>query len=706
MNQINKNLISVVLITLLVFASFGFETGSKTVVAADSAVSPSNTWKEIDRIFYDDFEDEILTERIISKTDNANYDVVEADGTMSFINSAGTPSGGAYSTVIDLKGADGIALKDGIYVISFKFFKTAGKRAMFNIPIEVGGNSLGMLYWLETSTAADSNCFRFPSNSHTLSYVSDEAGWHDFFFVYEHSSVSGTIPSWHVYFDDRLIYSGSTLSDRKGGLSVFEIIHDRGGTANTTYSIDDLLVYKAQLNERAVMADVLSIDDMLNEEKTQSGGSVIVGENMNLPLYVDDGSVVSWVSSDKNLIDNSGIVKRIKNGYPLSKEISLRAIFEYYDGKDLDETYEKEYYFRVKREEKTLPDNIDGDYIFYDDFSGGINSGTWRDIHYYDAASLGGKTVGSAIVKDGCLELTNTSVQTYGRNYQYSYFQQFSEDGSPLANGSGEYVFEYDIKKDNKSDVQSWLLSTYDRGDFSRIVFDTDRKTYNSTPIGNTPSETVTLDDGSQMAGVPFKTPALFDTVRSDWMHVKYHINMNNRTFSMWIDNAPILIDANSRLRYNGLHSFGFFVNTSGSSISIDNIKFYKLRSPQDVYSPYTMITISKDGKIKTAVDSNGDYRVNVTYAFPQDSFVAPTLVFALCDSQTGEIITSKDVFPHKLSSEKRWQKSASDATVLKSQEELYGYHYTDIVSVEDNYNNCEIKIFQKTEDGQLIEFE
>ncbi len=638
MKGISQKFVSVVIATVLAATTFVVQIGeySLKAYAADGGVAPSQIYDVKEEIYFDDFDDGILTTRFEDLTNQTYYSVTESGGAMNFIHSAASGAGESKIDLTKMVSGTATALTEGTYVISFDMKRQANRSLVYSL--RGSGNVLVFGKWLK-----DNGELVFPDGS-TVKGYNTSTDFINFFIVFKYySAQNGGVPQLEFYVDNELLYRGDRYGSRNCGLDTLQIQQTASGTYDSTISIDNLKVYEAEINAAAIDAAELTAESIVGEGYTTDDDCIVLTQNLNLPKTIGtNNSSVSWSSTDDTLVSSDGTVNRPANGYLLSDKVTLTAQITT-GGKSVTKTFD----FKVKRQEKSLPANIDGDYILYDDFSGNVISANYRDINTIDNLST---PVGYIKAENGAL----TVEKTVSGNPQYSFIYELQDNQAVITANSGEYVLEYDISKDNRADVQSWIFSDYGRNTYNRAVFGLNGLVSNT--VGSSPYP---------------ETPV--NTVRDDMFHVKYHINTNTNKWSLWIDDAAVFTEASPNR--TSLYGFSLFINSVGKAV-VDNIKFYKIQSGTLVPTAKSQsFKITKDGIACTALDSAGNYRLSASYNYMDDGFTAPSVVLALYNKENNSLESVKAI-------------SAADLLAGNS------FYFTDTITVPSQYDDYIVKGF------------
>lgn len=615
MKKIFGKLVAVVLVALLAvpFASTAkliLPVEDITACAAD--VTPDQMYLVEKSIYSDNFDDGVISTERITYTEGS---VTETDGSLKLNN--------GYTNDVDINIQDnGSMLTDGIYAVSFKIKKDQyDKQVTFSF---MNSNNFVLpCFW-----SGDSNIYITKNSSgYERGYCLDGKNlFHDVYMVFEHdSSVNNGTANVKVYFDNELIYDAA--ADKSGGIMKVRF----GKVSNVNYCIDDFHVYKAVLNSALLDANAIEADSLINEAKAEDDGCIILTQDLTLPAAGSNGSTITWKSSDSTLVSDDGTVYRPANGYLLSDKVTMTATFS--KGSN---SLTKSFDYKVKRQDKELPINIDGDYILYDDFSTNTVSFNYTES---DTAK------GVITAENGMLTVSNAD----NVSGQYRVDIILNDDGAVCAAGSGEYVFEYDLKTDKRSNIQSWFLANSSLSSYICNTF----------ALG-------AVSAGSSVVNI--------DTVRDDIFHVKYHLNLNDNKWTLWIDDAPVFVNASPAGRSTA-YCFSLFVVEDGTA-QLDNIKFYKLASSLNNETEYENVKVTKDGETKLSVDAPGTYRFSASYAYKGEGFNPPAIVYALYNKDTNSLEAVKAI-------------PASELT------EGVIYYYTDIIDVPEKYENYILKAFR-----------
>jgi len=618
-----KKLMALVTVTFMAF--------SVCNVYGEGASFLAEIYPVDESIYSDDFSGTIVSDRVSSELVDANYSFSQSDGTLQFTRH-GSASASKYS-FIDLKN-DGQSLANGVYVVSFKIKKTDNKRVFLSFEA-ANRRKIAYAYWLPGG-----NMRITENNDNSLRGNFADASWHDFFFVFDNEA--GRDSEIKVYVDNNLIYT-ETLSGSHPLTSMAVIFENSWQTDNATVYFDDFHVYKAgEPNYLALDADLVTLESLLTADVNPLGNNVLT-TNLNLPAMGENHSVITWSSSNPALISDGGTINRPMRGYTLSEMVTMTAIFELGGN-----TFEKEYEFYVQLYGDEPAMHMEGGYLLYDDFSGENIAGEWYDK----------STAGTAVVEDGALKLTNT-----GGDGQYFFYYYLKEDKTNYPYLSGYYVLEYDMKKDNNpATVQSQIYTNRPEYTYCANTFHADGITRSSAST----------------------TPAKADvTNRSDTYHVKYHIDLQNWEYSLWVDDAPVVINAYRPGNYGNICTFALAVNSPGS-ITVDNLKLYKVTADFVPEAEMESFKITCNGAIKDTIDSAGDYRVSASYTTMGDeSFDVPTLIYAMYSSDGKRLQSVKVVDGAMLT-----------ADAEKETEAVYGYYYTDVLTVPGDFENYMLKVF------------
>jgi len=330
-----------------------------------------------------------------------------------------------------------------------------------------------------------------------------------------------------------------------------------------SYYLDNYSIYKISQDDFNNAYSFFSLDESLILGANASADAIT--SNLNLT----EG--ITWTSSNENIISNDGVVSR-DMVWP-STTVTLTA--------KSGDKLSKDFTFKVLRKDIAPSEGMVGDYYVYDDFetstleSGGVvvNSGT-------------------AEIKNGKLYHTHTG--TSGEQSMYYYFVPEKAAQKTIAGGN-ILVAEFDIKKELTEDLtRSAYYLRIQSYDGWRHYAQTNVKGSSSEPVGATGK-------------------AYYDSTVA---HFKYIFDTTKNTYSLYINGMLEYYEAAKNTNsnpYNHIQSLMLVNQTPGSTVSIDNVKVYKI-SEKTYETGYNNYGISMLGTLTDTVDAAGKYESYISY--------------------------------------------------------------------------------------------
>ena len=496
--------------------------------------------------------------------------------------------------------------------------------------------------------------FTVANNGLSLQTDANTDNWHELVWVMDSSYVAD------LFIDGKLMRSGITM--RESGSTMiekffisFESYRNRGQVVK----LKNFKMYTA--TESVIGKDLLSLDvSDLTNEIVDSDGNYVIENNLTLPTSGENGSSITWASSDEKLIETNGTVHRV-SGYSVSDAVTLTATLV-----NGEETAQKEFTFYVKRIDAESAPDMEGDYINYDDFS---NS----NLLYSDVGTNGTRTF-----ENDKLIIKNTSSK------EWTQYFAFTKDKKSLPQGT--YVLEYDLTKSHKS-----MRSRYDIiGQFYGTNLASTRMFVRHEILNaNRDNGILTQEIGTNTSAKQISSlPVLYTT---DTVKVKYILNDVNNTYSLYIDGALLAKDAPYIKISSGyeqiLSGYRFTIFGNGHSMTIDNLKLYKLADSAVETPEMSAKTIELDGENVAKLKNSGTYiaKLNVT-DFTSSLSDKTDFVVAIYNKNTNELESVKFIDAKIL-----------QATVGVNTEaptmENYGYYAKTTVEVPEDYENYCIKL-------------
>ncbi|MBQ4527188.1 MAG: hypothetical protein II998_03860 [Clostridia bacterium] len=330
-----------------------------------------------------------------------------------------------------------------------------------------------------------------------------------------------------------------------------------------SYYLDNYSIYKISQDDFNNAYSFFSLDESLILGANASADAIT--SNLNLT----EG--ITWTSSNENIISNDGVISR-DMVWP-STTVTLTA--------KSGDKLSKDFTFKVLRKDIAPSEGMVGDYYVYDDFetstleSGGVvvNSGT-------------------AEIKNGKLYHTHTG--TSGEQSMYYYFVPEKAAQKTIAGGN-ILVAEFDIKKELTEDLtRSAYYLRIQSYDGWRHYAQTNVKGSSSEPVGATGK-------------------AYYDSTVA---HFKYIFDTAKNTYSLYINGMLEYYEAAKNTNsnpYNHIQSLMLVNQTPGSTVSIDNVKVYKI-SEKTYETGYNNYGISMLGTLTDTVDAAGKYESYISY--------------------------------------------------------------------------------------------
>lgn len=502
--------------------------------------------------------------------------------------------------------------------------------------------------------------FTVANNGLTLQTDANTDNWHELVWVINSSYVAD------LFIDGNLMRSGITM--RESGSTMinnffisFESYRNRGQVVK----LKNFKMYTA--TESILGKDVITLDVTdLTSEASDANGNYILENSLTLPQTGENGSAITWKSSDEKLIETNGTIHRV-SGYATSDAVTLTATLT-----NGEETAEKSFTFYVKRKDAPENADMDGDYIIYDDFS---NS----NLLYSDPGSNG-----KYYFENEKLVVENTSGK------EWTEYLTFNKNKSTLP--SGKYVLEFDLAKSQKS-----MRSRYDIiGQFygtnlaSTRVF-VRHEILNENRDKGILTQTINTTDtnAKQISNVPVLYT--MDTVK-----VKYILDDVKNLYTLYIDGALLAKDAPFVKISSGyeqtLAGLRFTLFGNGHKLIIDNLKLYKVADNTTETPEMTAKTIELNGENVTKLENGGTYvaKLNVTdftSALSDDT----DFVVALYNKATNELESVQFIDAKIL------QATAGVNTETPTVEN-YGYYAKTTVEVPEDYENYYIKLMHWNE--------
>ncbi|MBQ4631132.1 MAG: hypothetical protein IJB70_09140 [Clostridia bacterium] len=502
--------------------------------------------------------------------------------------------------------------------------------------------------------------FTVANNGLTLQTDTDTDNWHEMVFVIDSSYVAD------LFIDGNLMRSGITM--RESGstmLSDFFIYFESYRNRGQVVKLKNFKMYTA--TESAIGKDHLTLDVTdLTAEAPDANGDYILENNLTLPQTGENGSAITWKSSDEKLIETNGTIHRV-SGYAMSDAVTLTATLT-----NGEETAEKSFTFYVKRKDAPENANMDGDYIIYDDFS---NS----NLLYSDPGSNG-----KYYFENEKLVVENTSGK------EWTQYLTFNKNKSTLP--SGKYVLEYDLTKSQKA-----MRSRYDIiGQFYGTDLTSTRMFVRHEILSEnrdkgilTQAINTTDTNAKQISNVP----VLYTT---DTVKVKYILDDTNNLYTLYIDGALLAKDAPFVKISSGyeqtLAGLRFTLFGNGHKLTVDNLKLYKLADGVSSASEASVKTIELGGENVTKLENGGAYvaKLNVT-DFTSALSDGTNFVVALYNKATNELESVQFIDAKIL------QATAGVNTEAPTVEN-YGYYAKTTVEVPEDYENYYIKLMHWNE--------
>lgn len=442
------------------------------------------------------------------------------------------------------------------------------------------GQSVWQLYFNESKTplgVGEGNiyCIDFdikkPSTS-TASYIQIGDSGDKMFREYIHSDsaitagefinikyiVDAQTGSKTIYYLVNNTYKKSATSGRNA-----QILTMVNNASSYSYYIRNFSVYKIAPSALESALNFWTMDE-----------AAILGENASADAITSNLNLtegITWISSNENIISNDGVVSRDMVWPSTTVTLTAKA----------GDKLSKDFTFKVLRKDIAPSEGMVGDYYVYDDFE-------------TSTLESGGVVVnaGTAEIKNGKLYHTHTG--SSGEQIMYYYFVPEKAPQKTIAGGN-ILVAEFDIKKELTEDL---TRSAY----YLRIQSYDGWRHYAQTYVKGSSSEPV---------GATGK--AYYDSTVA---HFKYIFDTTKNTYSLYINGMLEYYETAKNTNsnpYNHIQSLMLVNQTPGSTVSIDNVKVYKI-SEKTYIAGYNNYGITKFGVNKSMVDEAGVYAANISY--------------------------------------------------------------------------------------------
>jgi hypothetical protein len=513
---------------------------------------------------------------------------------------------------------------DPIYVIDLKFAREGNGTILWYL----NGNS-SVVWGSGLAVAANSNLMngvqvaRYDGTEfYNLKYVVDTA-------------IGGQVSLWS---GSTLVSSANTSSRAVQHLYMY-VNNERG--QNTTYIFDHIKVYTIA---RAEYESAMSFVNNLTTATVLGGNNSAdaLTENLNLAAA---GSGITWQSDNPALISDTGEVTRPANGYETSLNVTLTATST--------ANLKKNLVFNVKRVEYNDRDDMDGDYILYDNF----DTDEKRNIVYTASGASKGEISG------GKLRLTSDAS---GSNSAASYY--FAKDNGTM---TGKYVIEFDAKRSNASKRFNVLL-----------MANAGWKRYSQ--------------DIYEYSGVFGKSGYVYNT--TDTYRFRYIVDTTVPMYSVYIDDVlehyrvPKMTSDGAA---NSLQMIMFQLiggNATDYTLSVDNLKVYKLKDEWEMPSGFNANVIAKDGTVTETIASSGAIQGKASFTVLNtegelSAAALPKYYMALYEKDTKKLVDVKV-------SEAAVINSTAYNTAVAGSVPAACYYYKDVLNIPADYWNYEVKTF------------
>jgi len=499
--------------------------------------------------------------------------------------------------------------------------------------------------------------FTVANNGLTLQTDANTDNWHELVWVIDSSYVAD------LFIDGNLMRSGITM--REAGSTMFSnffISFESYRNRGQVVKLKNFKMYTA--TESAIGNDLLGLDagDLTNESP-DANGDYVLENNLTLPEVCENGSVVTWTSSNEKLIEANGTIHPV-SGYSVSDAVTLTATLS-----NGDEKAEKAFTFYVKRKNFEASPDMSGDYIIYDDFS---NS----NLTY-------SQTGGWSFV-DEKLVFENTTGK------EWNEYLTFNKNKSTLA--SAAYALEFDLTKSHSAMRSRYdILGQFYGTDLTSTRMFVRHEILNENRNNGILTQTINTTDtkAKQISDVP----VLYTT---DTVHFKYILDDVNNLYTLYIDGALLAKDAPFVKISSGyeqhLAGLRFTLFGNGHKLMIDNLKLYKLADNATETPEISAKTIELNGENVTKLENSGTYiaKLNVTdftSALSDDT----DFVVALYNKATNELESVQFIDAKIL------QATAGVNTETPTVEN-YGYYAKTTVEVPEDYENYYIKLMHWNE--------
>ena len=330
-----------------------------------------------------------------------------------------------------------------------------------------------------------------------------------------------------------------------------------------SYYLDNYSIYKISQDDFNNAYSFFSLDE-----------SSILGANASADAITSNLNLtegITWISSNENIISNDGVVSRDMVWPSTTVTLTAKA----------GDKLSKDFTFKVLRKDIAPSEGMVGDYYVYDDFE-------------TSTLESGGVVVnaGTAEIKNGKLYHTHTG--TSGEQIMYYYFVPEKAPQKTIAGGN-ILVAEFDIKKELTEDLtRSAYYLRIQSYDGWRHYAQTNVKGSSSEPVGATGK-------------------AYYDSTVA---HFKYIFDTTKNTYSLYINGMLEYYEASKNTNsnpYNHIQSLMLVNQTPGSTVSIDNVKVYKI-SEKTYETGYNNYGISMLGTLTDTVDAAGKYESHISY--------------------------------------------------------------------------------------------